>query len=83
LRIIIKLNGESRSLITPLPKIIFASAMASSTKETHCLKENLDQNIEQERLIDHQLTLYKDKLKTLDLIIIHTNMQVINPLLCI
>jgi hypothetical protein len=64
-------NGESGSPVTPLPKIISspASAMASSTKETHCLKANLDQNIEHERLINHQLTLSKDKLKTLALII--------------
>ena len=59
------MNGKYGSPLTPFPKNIFppASAMTSSTKETHCLKPNLDQNIEQERLINHQLTLSKDKLK--------------------
>jgi hypothetical protein len=37
--------------------------MTSSAKETHCLQANLDHNIEQERLINHQLILSKDKLK--------------------
>jgi hypothetical protein len=71
LRINIKVNGESGSLVTLLPKIVSAStsAMASSAKETHCQQTNLDQNIEHERLINHQLTLSKDKLKILDLII--------------
>jgi hypothetical protein len=64
-------NGESGSPVTPLPKIISSpsSAMASFANETYCLKENLYKNIEQEILINHQLNLCKDKLKTFDLII--------------
>jgi hypothetical protein len=58
-------NGEYRSLIASFPKIISTPAfcMSSSAKETHCLQANLNQNIERERLINHQLTLSKDKLK--------------------
>jgi hypothetical protein len=71
LRINIKVNGKSGSHVTPLPKIIsiIASAMASYAKETHCIKQNLDQNIEQKIIINRQLTLYKYKLKTLALVI--------------
>jgi hypothetical protein len=61
------MNGESRSHVASLPKIVSASSptsvMASSAKETHCLKENLDQNMKQERLINHQFTFLKINLK--------------------
>jgi hypothetical protein len=56
--------------------------MASSAEETHYLKTNLDQYMKQEILINHQITLPKDKFKTLALISPHTSMHAINPLLC-
>jgi hypothetical protein len=58
-------NGKSGSPVIPFPKIIstHTSVVASSTKETHCLKENLDHKIEHEILINHQLNLSKDKFK--------------------
>jgi hypothetical protein len=82
------MNRKSRShVVASLPKIVSsptsASTMASSAKETHCLKENLDQNMKQERLINHQFTFPKDKFKILALISPHTSMHAINPLLCI
>jgi hypothetical protein len=88
-RINIKMYRESWPLVTSLPKIISASTfvsasvMASSAKETHCLKSNLDQYMKQERLINHQITFPKDNFKTLALISQHTSMHAINPLLCI
>jgi hypothetical protein len=64
---------ENLGLLLPLCQKLFLPlplpSVASSAKETHCLKENLDQNMKQERLINHQLTLSKDKFKILALII--------------
>jgi len=64
-------NGKYGYPITPFPEIIFSptSAIDTSIEETHFLQENLDQNIEQEIPINHQIILFKDKLKTLALII--------------
>jgi hypothetical protein len=62
------MNGESRSPVASLLKNISAP---TSTKETHCLKANLGQNMKQERLIDHQFTCLKINLKYW-LLLVHT-----------
>jgi hypothetical protein len=61
------MNGEYMSLVASFPKNNYASAsipvMDSFVEETHYLETNLDQNMKQEILFNHQFTCLKINLK--------------------